>query len=153
MDVLDKEIIRLMQGDMPLSSRPFKEMAEVIGISEDELLSRIRNMCEQGIIRRLGAVLRHNRVGFTVNAMVALKVDESRADEAGYKLAGFEEISHCYWREVPEDFGYNLFAMVHATSEEELRGVIKRMAEETGINEYKIFRSRQEMKKVSMTYF
>ncbi|SHG89454.1 transcriptional regulator, AsnC family [Thermosyntropha lipolytica DSM 11003] len=153
MDVLDREIIKALQGDIPLSSRPWQEIAENIGIKEEELLSRIRKFKENGIIRRLGAVVRHNKAGFTVNAMLALQVEESKADEAGLKLAGFEEISHCYLRKVPEDFPYNLFAMVHASSEEELAGIIKRIVEATGINEYRVLRSLREMKKVSMTYF
>lgn len=153
MDAVDRQIIKLVQGDIPLKGQPFKELAETIGVSEEELLKRIRYMQENGIIRRFGAVVRHNRAGFTVNAMVAFKVDESKADEAGYKLADFKEVSHCYLREVPEDFGYNLFAMIHAMSEEELAGIIKRIEEKTGISEYKVFKSIREMKKVSMTYF
>lgn len=153
MDEINVRIIKFIQDDMPLTSAPFKDIADRIGISEKELIERIDNMQKKGIIRRFGAVLRHHKAGFTVNAMTAFKVEDDKADEAGRIMAGFKEVSHCYLREVPEDFAYNLFAMIHAASEEELNEVIGKIAQKTRLTEYKVFRSIKEMKKVSMTYF
>lgn len=153
MDEINKKIIKFIQGDIPLTSAPFKDMADRIGITEAEIIERINDMQKAGIIRRFGAVLRHHKVGFMINAMTAFKVDEGKAGEAGRIMAEFKEISHCYLREVPEDFEYNLFAMVHAASEEELNEIIGKIVQRTGLTEYKVFRSIKEMKKVSMTYF
>lgn len=152
MDKLDKAIIRMMQSDIPLSERPYRELARNHSASEEEIVERIKIMLEKGIIRRLGAVLRHQRAGYRANAMVAWKTDISCADEAGQIMAGFPEISHCYFREVPASFDYPLFSMIHARNEEELEKTIARIARATGIMDYQVLKTQRELKKTSMKY-
>ncbi|MBO8159502.1 AsnC family transcriptional regulator [Thermosyntropha sp.] len=153
MDDINRAIIKAIQGNMPLTSSPFREIAEEIGVKEEDVLKRIEDMKRSGIIRRFGAVLRHNRMGFKVNAMTAWKVNDNEEDKVGRIMAGFAEVSHCYLRKVPAEFGYNLFTMLHATSEEDLARLIDEIASKTGIKEYKVFRSIKEIKKTSMEYF
>lgn len=152
-DEIDKKILRFMQGDIPLASRPYLELAESLDLSEAEVVSRIEILRSQGVIRRIGAILRHQKAGFGVNAMTAWRVDHSRAEEMGSILAGYDQVSHCYLRQVPPEFAYNLFAMVHAHDEDELTRLIGDMANRTGIDDYSVFRSIKEYKKVSMEYF
>jgi DNA-binding Lrp family transcriptional regulator len=85
--------------------------------------------------------------------MVAWKVTPETADAAGETMAAFQEISHCYLREVSAAFGYNLFSMVHGRSAEELERTIERIAQMTGLTDYVILRSVRELKKVSMRFF
>jgi len=142
-----------MQGDIPLQSRPYQAIALELGWNESEVAARIRELKEQGVIRRVGAILRHQKAGFGVNAMTAWRVDTNQADTVGDILAGFERVSHCYLRQVPPEFAYNLFAMVHAHDEDELMRLIGEMANAAGIDDYSVFRSIKEYKKVSMEYF
>lgn len=150
---VDREIIHFLQGDIPLESEPYKQLAQSIGLSEEEIITRIEFLIQNDVIRRLGAILRHHKAGFKVNAMVVWKVDDNLADEAGQKMAQFNEISHCYLRKIPECFKYNLFTMIHARTEEELSEVINRVSAITEINDYKIIKSIKELKKSSMIYF
>jgi DNA-binding Lrp family transcriptional regulator len=152
-DHIERGIIEFLQADIPLAPRPYRYLSEELGCSEEEIISRIIKMKNRGLIKRLGAVLRHQKAGFTVNAMVAWKVDENTKDQAGQIMADFNEVSHCYLREVPEDFGYNLFSMIHARSEEELSELIDNIARQTGLKDYIIIRSVKEYKKTSMKYF
>ena len=79
-------------------------------------------MQEAGLVRRFGAVLRHQGAGYNTNAMVAWLVDEKDADKAGELMAKLIlRISHCYLREVPEEFGYNLFTVIHTKSAKQFR--------------------------------
>lgn len=149
----DLPIIKYLQGDIPLQPHPLKDLAAVLQISEDETLDRIKALQAQGIMRRWGAVLRHQKAGYKFNAMTAWKVDPAEADLIGEIMAARSEISHCYLRNVTADFGYNMFAMVHARSAEELDNTINRIAELTGLGDYVILRSVREFKKVSMRYF
>jgi Transcriptional regulators len=151
-DEIDKTIISLLQGDLPLEPRPFQGLAQQLNLSEQEIVERIIKMQEKGILRRWGAILRHRQAGYLVNAMVAWKVEPARADEAGRLMAEFSEISHCYLRKVPDSFAYNLFAMVHARHDEELRQVIEEISERTGIRAYAVIKSLKEYKKASMKY-
>lgn len=152
-DEMDREILRFIQGDIPLRSRPYQELAEHLGLSEDEVVSRIDSLIKRGVIRRMGAILRHQKAGYSVNAMTAWRVDAAQADRAGQIMADFAEVSHCYLRQVPPEFGYNLFAMLHARSEAELNQIIGEMSDRTGLKDYSVYRSIKEYKKVSMEYF
>ena len=151
-DALDRKIINLIQGDVPVEAHPFRQLAQETGISEQEVVDRIRHLQERGALRRWGAVLRHQRAGYTANAMVAWRVEADQADAAGSMMSQSKHISHCYLRQVPADFGYNLFAMFHARSETELDRMIRDVAEQTGIKDYAVIKSLKEYKKVSMQY-
>lgn len=151
-DSIDIAIIALIQGDLPLDPHPFAQLSQQLGIEVDQILQRIEQMRTDGVLRRWGAVLRHQQAGYIANAMVAWKVDPDKADEAGWQMAGFQEISHCYLRSVPAVFPYNLFTMCHARSEEQLQELINRAAAQTGLNDFVIIKSLREFKKTSMTY-
>lgn len=149
----DIQIIQYLQGDIPLESRPFAQLADKLGISEEMVVQRIEWLREQGKIRRLAAVLRHREAGFQVNAMVAWNVEPAKADEVGQYFALDPQVSHCYWRQVPEEFGYNLFTMVHARSQQELAERIEKLSQCRDVKEYIVLESMKEYKKVSMQYF
>ena len=68
---LEKKIVKAIQGDLPILPRPYRGIAEDLGISEDLLLETLKSLCDRGVIRRFGATLRHQKSGFTANAMVA----------------------------------------------------------------------------------
>ncbi len=150
---LEKKILSLIQEDIPITKRPYLEMAEKIGISEDVLLENLQALCDRGVIRRYGATLRHQKSGFSANAMVAWEVDEERVDEVGKKMASFRQVSHCYRRNPTQDWPYNLYTMVHARDEASCRSIAKRISDETSVDKYSLLFSRRELKKTSMKYF
>jgi len=158
---IEKKVARQVQGDIPLEKRPFETIGERIGINADDVIDVLKGLKEKGIMRRFGAVLRHRRAGFSENAMVIWAVPEERCEEAGFILASYKEITHCYERTPSLEGIYNIFTMVHLPGEdpEETSGK-DRMKEFTGgissaigIGEYKILRSLKEFKKSSMEYF
>lgn len=151
-DKISKEILKFIQGDIPLTSNPFADLAASLNIPSDEVVNRIKILQEKGIIRRFGAILRHQKVGYNTNAMVAWQVEEDDADRVGLLMAKSPNISHCYLREVPPEFGYNLFTMIHAQSAQHLDEIIKQAAETTNVKDYIILKSVKELKKVSMKY-
>ena len=150
---LEKKIIASLQEDTPVTSRPYKEMADKMGIDESVYLDQLKRLCDSGIIRRFGATLRHQKSGFSANAMLAWQVDEDQVNEAGEKMAAFPEVSHCYRRNPAPEWPYNLYTMIHSTSEAGCRDIAKRLSEAVGVDIYKILFSRKELKKTSMVYF
>ncbi len=152
-DALDKKVIGLIQGDLPLDPRPFAVMAEKIGISEAEFVERVRSLKERGVIRRFGATLRHQEAGFSSNAMIAWVVPEREVDKAGETMAQFREVTHCYQRRPQKDWKYNLYTMIHGDNENECFKIAQRISHETGIEEYILLFSEKEFKKTSMKYF
>ena len=150
---LEKKIIALLQTDIPVVKRPFLEMAEKIGITEEEFLRVLKDLNDRGMIRRFGATLKHQKSGFKANAMVAWKVEEGRVERTGTIMATFQEITHCYRRNPAPGWRYNLYTMVHAGSEEAVHAIVKRISETVGEKDYEILFSRKELKKTSMNYF
>jgi DNA-binding Lrp family transcriptional regulator len=73
---LEKRVIAAVQGDMPVTARPYEQIANQLGTTEEKLLAILDDLVERGIIRRFGATLRHQKSGFQSNVMVAWRVDE-----------------------------------------------------------------------------
>lgn len=150
---LEKKIVSSIQDDIPVISRPFKELSEKTGVSETKYLEILQDLCSRGIIRRFGATLRHQKSGFESNAMTAWEVEESRVDEVGKKMALFKEVSHCYRRNPCSNWPYNLYTMIHAKDEAECVDIARRIADASGVHSYRLLFSRRELKKTSMEYF
>ena len=150
---LEKKVIASIQEDLPLVERPYHQMAQKIGITETEFLAIMEQLSAKGVIRRFGATLRHQKSGFNANAMVAWQVPEERIQAVGQEMARSPAISHCYRRDPKPTWPYNLYTMIHATSETMCRETVQALSEKTGVNAYQLLFSRRELKKTSMVYF
>jgi DNA-binding Lrp family transcriptional regulator len=150
---LEKAIVRELTGDLPAIAEPFAPMARRLGISQRQLLAKVRRLKEEGYIRRFGATLRHRNSGFSANAMVVWRVPEEKIDEAGRTMASFREVTHCYHRQARKDWKYNLFTMVHGKGEEECRQIAEELSRASGLDDYQLLFSRRELKKTTMRYF
>ena len=154
MMLTDEERIigRLIQRDIAMTRRPYREIAAQAGMTEQEVLNGIRQMRERGLIRKFGAVVRHREAGFTGNAMVVWAVPEDRCEQVGRILSSFEEITHCYERSPAFEGKYNLFSMIHLRHQD-IEKIVEKIATFTGIQDYRILASEEEFKKSSMEYF
>lgn len=114
MNGLDEKIVRATQAGLPLVAEPYAEIAREVGVSQEELLSRLNAMLADGRIRRIGAVPNHYALGYTANAMTVWDVSDAQVDRLGVEVGVLPFVSHCYRRprRLP-DWPYNLFAMVH----------------------------------------
>jgi len=150
---LDIEIIKELQKDIPLKIEPFKDIVERLNITYQELFNRAKELQEAGIMRRFATILNHRKAGFNANAMSVWEAPEERAEELGKLLASFSAVSHCYLRPTYPNWKYNLFAMVHAKTEEESDAIIEEMAKETSLTNYTKLYSTKEFKKQRIIYF
>lgn len=150
---IEKRVIYELGGDLGDGPRPFQELGHRAGLSETEVLEVIRSLDRRGLLRRFGATLRHQKSGFSANAMVAWRAPADRLDEVGRLLAGFDGVTHCYQRRTAPGWDKNLYTMIHALDDEQCRALIRKMAETAGIDDYEVLRSVEEMKKTSMRYF
>ncbi len=150
---IEKKIIAAVQGDIPIIKRPYLEISRKLGLSEETLIETLDNLCKREIIRRFGATIRHQKSGFSANAMGAWKVEEDRIDEVGRKMAAFKEVTHCYRRNPADGWPYNLYTMIHGSDEQNCLKTAQRMAQKTGVESYTLLFSRKELKKTSMKYF
>jgi len=153
MTTQDRRLIRVLQQDLPLISRPFDDMATQADCGVDELLNACERFLEHKWMRRFSAVLRHRQAGFTANAMGVWQCPEDQLDEMGKRCAAFEEVSHCYHRPAYDDLPYNLYTMVHGRTREAALDVLKRIQQATGIENHTALWSTHEFKKVRVKYF
>lgn len=133
LDAIDRALIVATQGGLPLVARPYEAVGAQIGISGDEAMRRLQSMLASGIIRRIGAVPNHYAIGWTANGMTVWDVADERIDELGVRVGALDFVTHCYRRpRVLPDWPYNLFAMVHGSSRDEVGDKAKQIAELLG---------------------
>ena len=149
----DKDFIRELQKDMEIIDEPFVKAANNLGITEDELFSKMKHYESLGVLRRFAAILRHRQVGFTANGMIVWKVPEDRITSVGETLGSFPQVSHCYERPTYDDWPYNVFSMIHCKTHDEAYDVAKTIQNQIDVNEYKILFSSREFKKTRVEYF
>jgi DNA-binding Lrp family transcriptional regulator len=147
------ELIKFLQDDLPAGLTPYAKLANFLSWTEEHVLEQINLLRREGIIRRFGAVLRHQKAGFTANAMGVWQVPEEQVAEVGLIMSRFKEVSHCYQRPKMPDWPYNIFSMVHGQSPEECRTIMENISNVTKVEKYDMLFSTAELKKSSMKYF
>ncbi len=150
---LDYAVIRNLQGQMPVTERPYDVAAQASGLSTPELLAHLEGMVDRGLLRRVAAILFHRRAGFSANGMGVWHVPEDKVEEIGAQMAAFRGISHCYQRPTYEDWPYNVFTMAHGRSKEECDAILDEIAQKTGIEQRTTLYSSTEFKKIRLRYF
>lgn len=128
-DATDRAIIVATQAGLPLCAEPWRAVAEPLGISAGEVMGRMQRMLDAGIIRRIGVVPNHYALGYRGNGMSVWDVPDTRVMESGRLIGDLDWVSHCYRRprHLP-DWPYNLFAMVHGRTREEVIEKVDRIA-------------------------
>lgn len=126
---ISERLVAAIQGGLPLVSRPYKKIAEQIGISESDCIQRLQNWIDNGTISRMGVVVRHRELGYRANAMVVWDVADERVNRIGNCFANFDFINLCYQRprHLPQ-WRYNLFCMIHGQNRKEVLERVEQLA-------------------------
>ncbi len=128
MDAIDRKILNILQRDFPLDAEPFKAVAEKIGISENDVLARIKRMKQDGIIRRIGAVFDSRKLGF-VSALCAAAVPDDKLKAFVGVVNAYPGVTHNYRR----NHEYNVWFTFIASSEDDLKKNLAEIRNRTGI--------------------
>lgn len=121
LDSVDRAIVVATQAGLPLVPHPYRVLADEVGCTEADIVKRLRQMLKSGVIRRIGLVPNHYALGLTHNAMTVWDVADDQIARLGREVGALEFVSHCYHRprRLPA-WPYNLFAMVHGKTDEEV---------------------------------
>jgi DNA-binding Lrp family transcriptional regulator len=130
MDKTDKLILNRIQSDFPITTRPFKSIADALNLTEKDVIKRIRKLKENGIIRRIGGNFVPEKVGF-VSTLCAAKVPAEKIDGFAATVNRYPGVTHNYQR----DNEFNIWFTFIAPSMEEIEKNLKDIAEQTGITE------------------
>lgn len=128
-DAVDRAIIVATQGGLPLVARPYHAIAASLKLDPQEVMMRMLRMQKAGVIRRVGVVPNHYAIGYRANGMSVWDVPDALVDQLGAAVGGFAFVSHCYCRPrcLPQ-WPYNLFAMVHGKSRDEVEAQVAQIA-------------------------
>jgi DNA-binding Lrp family transcriptional regulator len=147
-------LLRVLQEPLPVVAEPYARYADKLGISQEQVLSHLQELIAAGTIRRLAGVVRHTRVGYAVNVMLAVKIDEaeeSEIDAAGAALASFGFVSHCYRRATLPGWPYALYAMTHSRDQRDFEAKLALVRGKIPQAEILALPSVKEYKKTSFT--
>ena len=114
----DIKLINRIQRNFPLCTDPFGQIAKDLNFNKDWVIKRVKELKEQSIISRFGSVAKRKNDNFST--LAALKVPSERVKDVAHLVSSYDEVTHNYLRE----HEYNLWFVVHATSEKKLNSVL-----------------------------
>lgn len=129
-DKLDRELLNIVQSGLPVSREPYRELAESLGTTEEDVLKRLDRMVREGTIRRLGAIFDSRRLGYT-GTLCAARVPPERIGEVAEIVNGYPGVTHNYLR----DHDYNMWFTILAPEEEDIERVLEEIRSRAGIGE------------------
>jgi DNA-binding Lrp family transcriptional regulator len=124
----ERRLVAAVAAGLPLVPAPYQRVALDLGLSQAEVIAHLAKMLGDGRIRRIGAVVRHRRLGYEANAMVVWDVPDERVAALGHELARDPAVTLCYRRarSAPE-WPYNLYCMVHGRRRSRVLYDVKRI--------------------------
>ncbi len=112
-DARDYELLAHVQLGLPLCPRPYEAVGTALAMSEQEVLERLNRLKQQGLIKRLGVIVKHHRLGYRANAMIVWNVPEHLIKALGQRISQFSFVTLCYQRPIQPEWPYNLYCMIH----------------------------------------
>jgi len=152
---LDRRIVAATQAGLPLTPEPYAAVAQQIGCSVAEVMERLQAMLAAGVIRRIGLVPNHYRLGLRGNGMTVWDIPDERLEAVGRRLGDLDWVSHCYARPRHRPhWPYNLFAMVHGRDRAEVNVKVAEMAElvRDGSRGHEVLFSSAVLKKTGLRF-
>lgn len=133
----DRHLLAALQAGLPLVRRPYQALADSLGLSERQFIQKLRGWLEQGLIKRLGVIVRHRELGYRANAMVVWDIPDAEVSAIGRRLATESGVNLCYRRprRLP-DWPYNLFCMMHGRERDEVLARVDKLGAEHDLQRY-----------------
>jgi DNA-binding Lrp family transcriptional regulator len=142
----DDDLLQALTTGLPVCTRPYLRLAEGLGRSEADILERLADLQDAGIIARLGVIVRHRALGWRSNAMVVWDVEPDRIAAAGPALASVPGVTLCYERRPAAGiWPYRLYCMIHGKNRRSALGILEKaacLAEVEGASRKVLFSTR-----------
>lgn len=151
----DRALIKAVERGLPIVSRPYAQIAKQLNSTEQDIITRLQHLFDNGAIKRYGVVVRHKELGYTANGMVVWDVPDDRVEELGICIGKYDCVTLSYRRprRLP-DWPYNLFTMVHGSNREEVSKKVEEIAHSCGLQDisYNILFSTRRFKQRGASY-
>lgn len=152
---LEAKLIGAVQQGLPLVPHPFARIGAEIGLSENEVIAGLARFQEQGIIKRMGVVVRHHELGYRANAMVVWDIPDAQVGTQGRCIGKFDFVTLCYQRprRLPA-WRYNLFSMIHGQDRDEVLSLVAQLEQQCGLQDipHEVLFSQRRFKQCGARY-
>lgn len=138
MDKIDRSIINTLQGGFPLSDRPYLDAAILLGISEEELIARLKKLLEEKVLTRFGPMFQIERMGGAFS-LAAMKVPEVDFERVANIVNSLPEVAHNYQRE----HEFNMWFVLATETPQGIRQAISRIEKESGLHVYNMPKEKE----------
>ena len=136
-DPTDLELIVAIQEGLPIVSRPYAQIAAQLGLTETDIIERLTQLKQQGLIKRLGVIVKHSRLGYRSNAMVVFDIPDEIVTQKGQEISELAFVNLCYLRpRHGEKWPYNLFCMIHGKSRARVLQQIEQLIQASALENY-----------------
>ena len=134
-DDVDRLLLNNLQGDFPVTSRPFAEVAERLGLEEDVVIARLQRMVDTGALSRFGTILNAPQLGGE-RTLAAMHVPAERFEEVSGLVNGLDAVSHNYERTGSGEAGqhFNMWFVISSEDEADIARTIQTIERETGLD-------------------
>jgi DNA-binding Lrp family transcriptional regulator len=153
-DTLDRQLIAAVQNGLPITSRPYLDIARKLAITELEVIDRLARLKQHGLVKRFGVIVHHRKLGYQANAMVVWNIPNELVDEIGRRMSQEKFVNLCYQRPRHENWAYNLYCMIHGKSRDTVLAQLQFLIEthELSTFDYQILFSRRCFKQRGAIY-
>lgn len=136
-DAIDRQLLVLIQQGLPLESRPYAKIAAQLNMTESEVVARVRRLKQVGIIKRMGVIVKHRKLGYRANAMIVWDVPDHEVAVVGKKISQYSFVTLCYQRpRHGKVWPYNLFCMIHGKNRETVLQQLQMLSDQCQLQHY-----------------
>ena len=133
MNESDRKLLNIVQKDFPVCENPYRVIGEKIGLSEAEVLERLRDLKEQGIVRRIGGVFDSKKLGYK-SCLIAVRITPEKLDEVADFINRFPGVTHNYQR----THQFNLWFTLTSSSDEKFDEIIDLIRNRPGVEQLEL---------------
>jgi DNA-binding Lrp family transcriptional regulator len=149
--ISDREFIDVAAKGLEIESEPLAPLAKKLGMTVKQTIERLERFIEEGKVRRFAASVRHQPMGYSVNAMVVARTDEENLENVGKTVQSIDAVSHCYHRSHPDGDPWCVYIMMHGRSKGPVDKALERIEQIPGVRGIEILESIKELKKTSLS--
>jgi DNA-binding Lrp family transcriptional regulator len=141
MTEIERSLLNIIQNRFPLNARPFRSIAEIAGITEEECLTHLRKLAENGILRTIRAVVNWKKAGFSTT-LIGVCVRPENLDKVAEQISSYEQVTHNYARAADRNLWFTLIY----ESEEQKTGLLEKITNLDGVEDLKEFPAEKTYK-------
>lgn len=133
LDVRDRQLLEKVQLGLPVCATPYAEIGFSLDMPESEVLERLARLKQQGLIKRIGVIVRHHQLGYRANAMIVWNIPDHLVKQLGRRVCQFAFVTLCYQRPRQAEWPFNLYCMIHGKDRATVLTQLEHLNDECGL--------------------